>query len=284
MNYLIVYGIISFLITNISCTYASTSDMSGNEYVFNFTDPKQGGKHQYLRRDFLEKVKKAFNVKVFIESGTYKGDTALVASDYFEDVYSIELSETLYKESCNKVKNASNVHLYLGDTVVELTHILPKLHGRALFWLDGHYSAGETAKGPMSCPLLAELDIIKKYGITDSVILIDDIRCCSYVPDWPRLDELVKAVLDINPNYKCALIGDILMVYIPQPNVGLSPLVRACTASRFAEIFVSGLYQVENEIAHAQGEEKEFIYAIQNRLGYDTYAPYFAHWVNLTNK
>ena len=52
-------------------------------------------------------------------------------------------------------------------------------------WLDGHYSAGLTHRGPQDTPIRFELDAIsaRLENFDRLVILVDDVRCFD-----PRID------------------------------------------------------------------------------------------------
>ena len=39
------------------------------------------------------------NIRIFVETGTYKGETARMASKHFERVYTLEISQELFQES-----------------------------------------------------------------------------------------------------------------------------------------------------------------------------------------
>jgi len=77
-----------------------------------------------------------------------------------------------------------------------LPKILSTLEGNVCFWLDGHYSGGNTFAGPSDTPLLFELEQISKF-ISDwdrVVIAIDDIRFCGkfhIYGKYPALNHLV---------------------------------------------------------------------------------------------
>lgn len=60
----------------------------------NFLPPK---KNHCLNHDFLKQLIEKFSIKIFIETGTYLGDSTAVAAQLFEKVHTIELSENLYK-------------------------------------------------------------------------------------------------------------------------------------------------------------------------------------------
>jgi hypothetical protein len=144
-----------------------------------------------------------FPNRYFIESGTFIGDGIQNAIDAgFETIYSIELSETFYKISSERFKDNKNVHILKGDSEKILKVILKKIDNPATFWLDGHWSGGETALGSQKTPILKELSLISTHHIKNHTILIDDIRCCG-TPDFDNitLTEIIDHILRINPDY-----------------------------------------------------------------------------------
>ena len=56
---------------------------------------------------------------------------------------------------------------------------MPKISGDVCFWLDGHFSGGDTFQGATDCPIEAELAAIDAHldRLGKVSILIDDIRC-----------------------------------------------------------------------------------------------------------
>ncbi len=110
-------------------------------------------------------------IKVFVETGTYMGETTVWASEHFKKVYSIEAAESIYLKTKEKLKDYSNITLIFGESNKELGKI--PINEPALFWLDAHYSAGETFNGEV--PLIEELKVINNLDI-DSYIFIDDSR------------------------------------------------------------------------------------------------------------
>jgi hypothetical protein len=60
-----------------------------------------------------------------------------------------------------------------GDSGKELPKIVTQLDTPAIFWLDGHYSAGITAKGDTECPIFEELEAIFEPDKSCKHILID---------------------------------------------------------------------------------------------------------------
>lgn len=92
-------------------------------------------------------VFKCHQKRIFVESGSYRGDGIQNALDAgFEEIYSIELAPHLHEVCAKRFADNPHVHLYLGDSSVVLKTILDEIYEPVTFWLDGHYSWGDTAK------------------------------------------------------------------------------------------------------------------------------------------
>lgn len=166
----------------------------------------EAGLADWATRDFLDNSPQFIKEKVFlkhgvadapwIETGTYLGDTTRFLLNHFPKVYTIEPEPTLYGDACNLFKGQP-VELFNDISENVLPELLPKLDGDLNFWLDGHYSAGVTFKGPKDCPVEEELDAIAKSldNFGKLTILIDDIRfLVGNADDWddrPSIDYLV---------------------------------------------------------------------------------------------
>ena len=134
----------------------------------------------------------SFNI--FVETGTHAGYTVKNMIPYFNKIHTIELSEEFYNDAVNKFKNNDNVILYLGDSAKVLPTLIDKLGGNTIFFLDGHWSGGDTAQGDKDCPLVEELVAINKFK-HKSIIIIDDYRLfgTNYNEDWSLItDENIK--------------------------------------------------------------------------------------------
>jgi hypothetical protein len=71
---------------------------------------------------------------------------------------------------------------------------MSKIHQPALFWLDGHYSAGNTAKGDKETPIYEELQYILNARDRGHVIVIDDARCFGTDPAYPSMEALNEVI------------------------------------------------------------------------------------------
>jgi hypothetical protein len=140
----------------------------------------------------------------FIETGSYVGDgikNAIFAG--YSKIYSIELADKHYNYCKALFKYNNAVQLHHGDSVDELPEILSNLTQPATFWLDAHYSGGDTTFQGSLTPLMKELEIIKNHPIKTHTLLIDDLR--EWSRDFPAigfgLEDIKAKILEINPNY-----------------------------------------------------------------------------------
>ena len=163
-----------------------------------------------IKRAIIKSYLKRYQLREFIETGTHLGDTvADVANDRSVSCHSIELDQHLYRQAHNRFRNWQNVKTYQGDSGEVLPQILTTLHGPALFWLDGHYSGGVTAKGEADTPISIELQAILESGIKGHVVLIDDARCFDGTSDYPFIEDLL-ALVRRNANYRIEISADII--------------------------------------------------------------------------
>jgi hypothetical protein len=134
----------------------------------------------------------------WIETGTFLGQTTEFLAKHASHVYSIEPEPTLFRNAVNYFGRFANVEIINGTSESVFPQLLPKVSGDVNFWLDGHYSAGPTFKGPKDTPIVEELDEISLHlGRLGKVcVLIDDVRC--FHPEnpefsaYPPIDYLVN--------------------------------------------------------------------------------------------
>lgn len=227
-------------------------------------------KNYSLTQEFLYFLKDSFAIDNFIETGTYLGESAYNASKVFNNIYTIELSSKLYMEASQRY-SSTNINFYCGDSAKVLAEILPHVNGKSLLWLDGHYSGGVTAKAGKNTPIIEEIETLKNNEINNAAILVDDIRLFQKadksknihesLSGYPDLKELTEAILSLNFSYHFAILGDVLLAYLPNENFEASDIVKACTISRLYEdgnAYAEAL-KAEQLIMTAQNEEKEFL-------------------------
>lgn len=138
-----------------------------------------------------EKVLDRFgDYNVLVETGTHVAKSAIWASDWFKQVYSVEAVSHYYQRSLMNVMQSgkNNIKLYHGNSIDVLPVVLKQLFEPAVFWLDAHWSRDlEGNKPSVVCPVLEEINIIKQSNF-NHVILVDDARLFDNEPGWPSLD------------------------------------------------------------------------------------------------
>lgn len=143
---------------------------------------------------------------VFIETGSWHGDGIQQALDAgFKKVYSIELSNQLYEQCRNRFDKNKDVILFNGDSSDILPYLLFNIHVPVTFWLDGHYSCGDTAMGKLKSPLIQELSAIRGHDVRNHTILIDDLRDWTIEEHGFNTEILKQIISKINPGYKFTL-------------------------------------------------------------------------------
>ena len=151
-----------------------------NWKIRNFLPPSPDSiKHQIL-------INNNFSNSLWIETGTYYGDTTKLLSKISKKTISIEADKKLFETSKKKLKNLKNVELLNGKSEELLDKsISENLDFKNIcIYLDAHlcqdhlkniktFGSEDTAT-----PILQELKIIKKYyGKFEKFnVLIDDIR------------------------------------------------------------------------------------------------------------
>lgn len=169
--------------------------------------------HPY-KQLLINNVKKELDFDIFIETGTYLGEMVEAQIEKFKKIYSIELSFELYSNAKQKFSEYEKVKIIHGDSGQVLKVLIKEISEPAIFWLDGHYSAGITAKGEKECPIFEELEAIFSGNIKQHVILIDDARLFIGENDYPTKSQLEDFVKSYFPDAKFLVEDDVIMILL----------------------------------------------------------------------
>ena len=135
---------------------------------------------------------------VFVETGTLYGETILAMEDYFDSLHTIEIYDKHHHNAKDKY-TGSKISFHLGDSTVELGKLLQHINQNTVFFLDGHYSGGDTASGVKNVPLYEELRSINELFPKKAIIIIDDYRLFKVfdgnIADWRDINK--ETCLDI---------------------------------------------------------------------------------------
>ena len=163
-----------------------------------------------VKQKAIKEYKDKYNYNILVETGIYLGDMVEAQKSNFDKLFSIELGADLFKNAKKRFKDDKNVFLELGDSGKVLRKVLQQIDEPAIFWLDGHYSAGITAKGEKECPIFEELDSIFDSKNLNHVLLIDDARCFVGEGDYPTIDKLTEYVKSKDERYNVEVKHDII--------------------------------------------------------------------------
>lgn len=143
---------------------------------------------------FLKSLKDDYNrFKVFVETGTHNGHTIFNIEPYFERLYTVEIKPEFYYNTKSRY-HGNKIKFILGDSSVKLEEICKDVTSPSIFFLDGHWSAGNTGRGSKDCPLYEEIQHIYNYFQEEGIIIIDDFRLFGLGPrsgteivDWENI-------------------------------------------------------------------------------------------------
>ena len=161
----------------------------------------------------IEHYQKEHNISILIETGTYLGDMVKAQLNNFKTIYSIELGKDLWKKAVKRFEKEKHVNILLGDSGKVLIDLIPTINGSAIFWLDGHYSGGITAKGKKDSPIYEELNEILNSKFKH-IILIDDARCFNGEGDYPTIEDLKEYILSRYFESKIEIFDDIIRIIL----------------------------------------------------------------------
>jgi hypothetical protein len=133
-----------------------------------------------LKYDEIVKIMSNFNLSElshmnFYESGTYYGTTTLEMQPHFKQIFTIEVSVHIFENTHKYLTQYSNITHINGATEDIIKDIIVNNNqSEFIFFLDGHYSSGDTESSNIHVPLLEELKQINTYYKKKGLIIVDD--------------------------------------------------------------------------------------------------------------
>lgn len=178
---------------NLKISHDDLNELIKWQEIYNFSEPFP----TFIKKKVLKEYSSSSTI--WVETGTLVGDTAKYLSKIAKFVYTIEPSEKYYNLSVKNLKNYENIKIYNDTSENKLNDILEiiKPNSDVCFWLDGHWSGGDTFKGETDTPILSELDTIERYlnNFSKLNILIDDFRIFDIgnnVDTYPSKEVLIE--------------------------------------------------------------------------------------------
>lgn len=153
--------------------------------------------------------------EVLIESGTYLGGTVEYFLSHARRIFSIELAPALFANAAAAFAWAPHVSILEGDSTVHVPRIVADLDEPPLIFLDGHYSAGETACGDEPEPALTILGLLGELGVpAGTTIVVDDLRSFAEGLVPVTVEELFAACRTAFPTCSIHCNADSLVVRV----------------------------------------------------------------------
>jgi hypothetical protein len=141
---------------------------------------------------FLENLNDDYKkYNCLIETGTYNGDTIFGLEPHFDKLHTIEFSQFYHNKTKNKYKG-NKINFILGDSSVIFETLLPTITDKCIFFLDAHWSSGDTGHSSKDCPLEEEITHINNLFQNDAIIIIDDFRLfgLNVNEDWSQISKI----------------------------------------------------------------------------------------------
>ena len=161
-----------------------------------------------------------YGLRNFIETGTFFGDMLAALRNDFDALTTIELDVALAARATQRFAEEPKITVIQGDSARVLPALLATLKQPALFWLDGHFSGGVTAKGETDTPIIAELNHLFAAVQRDHVVLIDDARLFGSATEYPSLDAIETLVRTHRAEWAMTVETDLIRL---EANTGQVP-------------------------------------------------------------
>ncbi len=167
------------------------------------------------KRELLSEMARRHGLRVFVETGTHRGDTVAALRAVFQRLVTIELEPAKVAAARRRFAGDAGVEVLEGDSAQVLPGVVAGLAERALFWLDGHYMGPGSGDAARRTPISAEIEAVLRHKIRDHVILIDDARYFVGRGGYPRLDELRASVAALRPDLAWSVEHDVIRLEPP---------------------------------------------------------------------
>jgi len=126
-------------------------------------------KDEYLVLNFKKLIKK-HDLKRLFETGTWNGISCGIASEYIDEVHTVEINRDLVRKARDRNRDNPSITVYEGSSPVIMNEVLQDNDTGWIFFLDAHWH--------QDWPILEELEVIANKHLKP-VIMIHDF----YVPN-----------------------------------------------------------------------------------------------------
>lgn len=166
-----------------------------------------------VKRNVVIRYGRKYSARVLIETGTFTGEMVEACKHRFDRIYSIELDSSLANAATSRFEESEHISIVEGDSAHILSDILETVLEPAVFWLDAHYSGGNTSIGESWSPVLRELEVILSHPVRDHIVLIDDARGFVGTDAETTIEELRELVARERPDWRFDVKNDIIRAH-----------------------------------------------------------------------
>ena len=149
---------------------------------------------------------------ILVETGTWYGNAIFTLRRVFGEIHTIELAPELHRSAVAQFAHLKHIHPHLGDSATVLPEVAARLTQPALFWLDGHFCAGPSARAGKDTPSCEELEYLLAQPQGRHVVLIDDARLFTGADGYPTVDALRQRILESRPGAIFEVKDDIIRI------------------------------------------------------------------------
>ncbi len=166
----------------------------------------------FVKRAVLLAEARAVEARTLVETGTLFGDTTWSFRKSFEQIHTIEVQPELAALARERFRKIPSISVHEGDSASLLAGLCETIQTPCIFYLDGHYSGGDTGMGEKECPAIEELDAIFSTMKHPFRIVIDDARLFGTHPAYPQLDEIQSFLISRNTGMTLRLENDAILI------------------------------------------------------------------------
>jgi hypothetical protein len=157
--------------------------------------------------------------RIFVEAGTYKGETTAFFVPHADQVISVELHDGLFAAAQQRFARYPNVTLIHGDSLVAIPKVVANCSTPPLVYLDGHFSGDGTAQGAEMEPAESTLRRLADVTPAGTTIVVDDLRLFgSGLAGFPQLDAITNAARAAFPSAVIRAGLDSIVIEVPGNN------------------------------------------------------------------
>lgn len=175
---------------------------------------------------FAADLRDRLGLRRAVETGTFRGITARRLAGVFPEVLTTELSEDLHASAAAGLRDVPQVRAVRGHSAAVLREEA-RADVPTLYFLDGHWSGGNTEGVDDECPVLEELQAIGP-GHPDDCLIVDDAHLFTSAPppphdaaQWPTVAELFDEIRALHPDHVVTVLEDQVIAVPPRGKAAL---------------------------------------------------------------